>query len=95
MSTVADVNVDDITKISSGIILGLVVIGGILFLAISAMLVRLVIVIVVIGLGIAIWLQREHVTSEISKKECNLNATYFGFHLDAPNSVKQACAQQK
>jgi hypothetical protein len=95
VTSVQAVNVNDITKISAGIILGLLVIGGILFLAIGRLLARLVIVVVVVGLGVAIWLQRINVTDQISKNKCNFGATFFGFHLDAPKDIKQACAQKQ
>jgi hypothetical protein len=89
------VNINDITKITAGILLGLLVIGGILFLVISALIARLIIVIVVVGLGIALWLQRNHVTDEISKNKCNFSATYFGFHLDPSKPIKDFCAHKK
>jgi hypothetical protein len=94
MTSIEAVNVNDITKITSGIILGLLVIGGLLFLMIGALIARIVIVIVVIGLGIALWLQRNHVTDEISKNKCNFSATFFGFHLDPSQAIKDACAHK-
>jgi len=93
MSSLEALNVDQITKVTAGSILGLVVIGLLLLLVISALVGRLIVIIVVVGLGIALWLQRDHVTNEISKDKCHLSATFFGFHLDAPQSVVQACKQ--
>jgi hypothetical protein len=94
MTSVQAVNVDDITKITAGIILGLLVIGGLLALVISAVIGRLIVLIVVVGLGIALWLQRNQVTDEISKNKCNFNATYFGFHLDPSQAIKDFCAHK-
>ena len=49
--------------------------------------------VVVIVLGILVWQQRTSVQDEFDKHKCDLSATFFGIHLDAPDSVKQACAQ--
>jgi hypothetical protein len=84
----------NITKIGIVVIIALVVIGLLLSFVITAILGRLVILIVVVVLGALVWQQRTHIENQINKNKCNLNATFFGFHLDAPDSVKQACAKQ-
>jgi hypothetical protein len=60
-------------------------------MVITAIVGRVIILAIVVGLGIWVWQQRGHVKDEINSHKCNLNATFFGFHLDAPDSVKQAC----
>jgi ABC-type iron transport system FetAB permease component len=81
----------DITKVGIGVIIALVVIGFVLSLIISALIGRLLVIAIVVVLGIVVWTQRNHVENSFDKHKCDLNATFFGIHLNAPNSVKQAC----
>jgi hypothetical protein len=91
MSSVAALNVQDITKVGVIVIVALVVVGVVLSLIITALIGRLVILAVVVVLAVFVWQQRGHVKDEINAHKCDLNATFFGIHLDAPNSVKQVC----
>ena len=84
-------NAGDITKIGVIAIIALVVIGILLSLVITAVIGRLIILAVVIVLGVFVWQQRTSVRDSFDKHKCDLNATFFGVHLDAPDSVKQAC----
>jgi Na+/proline symporter len=84
-------NAGDITKVGLIIIAVLVVIGILLSIAITALVGRLIILVVVVVLAIFVWQQRGHVKDSFDKHKCDLNATFFGVHLDAPDSVKQAC----
>jgi hypothetical protein len=81
----------DVTKIGVGIIIALVVIGALLSLIITHIIGRLIILVVVVALGIAVWLQRTNVHDDIDAHKCDLSTTFFGVHIDAPQSVKQAC----
>jgi hypothetical protein len=81
----------DITKIGIGIIIALVVIGFLLSLLITAIIGRVIVVAVVIGLGIWVWQQRSSVQDAYTKNRCDLHATFFGVHLDAPKDVVQYC----
>jgi protein-S-isoprenylcysteine O-methyltransferase Ste14 len=81
----------DITKIGVGVIIALVVIGGLLSLLITAIIGRVIILVVVVALGIFVWQQRTSIQDSINAHKCDLSATFFGIHLDAPASVKQAC----
>jgi hypothetical protein len=84
----------DVTKIGVGIIIALVVIGFLVGLLITALLGRLVIAVVVIVLGIFVWQQRSSVENKINHAKrgaCNFSATFFGIHLDAPDSVRNKC----
>jgi protein-S-isoprenylcysteine O-methyltransferase Ste14 len=90
MAAVA-LNSENITQIGIVIIVALVVIGALLSIVITALIARIIILVVVVGLAIFVWQQRTHVKDEINSHKCNLHATFFGFHLDAPQSVVTAC----
>jgi protein-S-isoprenylcysteine O-methyltransferase Ste14 len=91
MSTVEALNAQDITKVGVIVIVALVVIGALLSIVITALVGRIIILVVVVVLGLFVWQQRTHIQDKINKNQCDLNATFFGIHLDAPDSVKQAC----
>jgi 4-hydroxybenzoate polyprenyltransferase len=91
MSTVEAIGSGDITKIGIGIIVALVVIGALLSFVITALIGRIAIIVVVVVLGIFVWQQRTHVEDRINSNKCDLTATFFGIHVDAPDHVKQAC----
>jgi hypothetical protein len=80
----------NITKIGVGVIIALVVIGILLSLVITAIVGRIIILVVVVVLGVFVWQQRSSIEDKISKQSCNL--TFFGMHLDPPDSLKQHCA---
>jgi uncharacterized membrane protein YkvI len=91
MQRVEALNVQDITKVGVIITIALVLIGILLSIVITALIARVIILLVVVVLAIFVWQQRSHVKDEINAHKCNLHATYFGFHLDAPQSVISAC----
>lgn len=91
MATVAALNAADITKVGVIVIVALVVIGALLSIVITAVIGRLVVLAVVIVLGVFVWQQRTHIEDSINTHKCDLNATFFGIHLDAPQAVKNAC----
>jgi multisubunit Na+/H+ antiporter MnhE subunit len=93
MSSVDAIGSSDITKIGVGIIVALIVLGALLSFVITALIGRVVILVVVVVLGIFVWQQRTHVEDRVNSHKCDLNATFFGVHLDAPDRVKQACQQ--
>ena len=84
----------DVTTLGVGLTAALVVVGLLLVMAVKALVVRVVTVAVVIVLGVVVWQQREHVEDAYSTRNCDLGATYFGIHLDAPDSVRRACEQR-
>ena len=57
----------------------------------TSLVVRVVIVVIAVALGIYVWQQRSVIESRISKDKCQLNTTFFGIHVKAPNDVVQAC----
>jgi uncharacterized membrane protein (DUF4010 family) len=91
MSSVAALNANDITKVGVIVIVALVVVGALLSMVITAIVGRIIILALVIVAGVFVWQQRTHIKDEINTNKCNLQATFFGIHLDAPDSVKQAC----
>jgi hypothetical protein len=94
MSNVEALNAGNITKIGVIAIVALVVIGALLSIVITALIGRIIILVVVVVLGAFVWQQRGHVQDEFNKHKCDLNATFFGIHLDAPQSVKDVCVAQ-
>jgi hypothetical protein len=91
MPTVEALSSQNITQIGLVVIGALVLIGVLLSVLITAIVGRLIMLTIVVALGILVWQQRTHIEDEINKNKCNLSATFFGVHLDAPASVKQAC----
>ena len=91
MTTVSAISSDNITTIGVGLIVAVVVIGALLSFLLTRLIARVIILVVVIVLGVFVWQQRNHVRDAVNMHACNLNATFFGVHVDAPASVKQAC----
>ena len=82
---------DNITKIGLIIIAAVVLIGLLLSIVITALVARIVILVLVIGLGILVWQQRTHLKDKFDN--CDTQATFFGIHFDAPQSVTDRCNQ--
>jgi protein-S-isoprenylcysteine O-methyltransferase Ste14 len=80
---------DNITKIGVIVIVALFVIGALLSIVITALVARIVIAVVVVGLAIFVWQQRTHIKDQFDK--CDFSATFFGVHLDAPHSLQTHC----
>lgn len=83
----------NVTRIGLIVIAALVVVGLLLSLVLTALVARIVILVVVIGLGIFVWQQRTHIKDQFDK--CHFGATFFGIHMDAPQSLHQRCQQIK
>jgi protein-S-isoprenylcysteine O-methyltransferase Ste14 len=81
----------DITKVGVIVIVALLLIGALLSIVITALIGRIIILVVVVVAAVLVWQQRTHIKDQINSHKCDLNATFFGIHLDAPDSVKQAC----
>ena len=79
----------DITKIGVGVIIGLVVLGFLMSLIITAIVGRIIILVLVVGLGAWVWQQRTTLKDDIDK--CHLSTTFFGIHVSAPKSVVDHC----
>jgi hypothetical protein len=85
----------DITKVGVIVIVAVVVIGALLSIVITALIGRLVVLALVLVAAGFVWQQRTHIEDSINKRACNLGATFFGIHLDAPQSVRSACSSAK
>jgi protein-S-isoprenylcysteine O-methyltransferase Ste14 len=93
MSSVQALNSNDITKVGVIVIIALVVIGLLLSIVITALVGRIVILVVVVVLGVLVWQQRTHIKDRFD--DCKLQATFFGIHLDAPQSVIDECNKRR
>jgi hypothetical protein len=82
---------NQITAIGIGATVVVIVIGVLLALVITAVVGRLIILIVVIALGVVIWQQRAEIQDHVNK--CELNMSFVGVHVDAPQSVVDKCKQ--
>jgi nitrous oxidase accessory protein NosD len=80
---------DNITKIGLIIIVAVLVIGLLLSIVITALVARIVIAVLVIGLAVLVWQQRTHLKDKFDN--CDLQATFFGVHFQAPQSVEDKC----
>jgi hypothetical protein len=89
-ATVVALDVGDLTKIGIGVTIALVVIGFLLSLIITAIIGRLLILAVVVVLAVVFWQQRSSIEDKVTNK-CDLSATFFGVHVDAPQSAVAAC----
>jgi hypothetical protein len=89
MGVVHALESSDIGKIGVGVIIAIVVIGALLSLVITALVGRVIILIIVVALGIFVWQQRTSIEDHV--KKCELNMTFVGIHVHAPESVRKAC----
>jgi hypothetical protein len=89
MQHVAALDAGNITKIGVGVIIALVVLGILLSLIVTAIVGRIVIAVVVVLVGVFVWQQRSSIENKIHSKNCDL--TFFGMHLDPPDSLKKHC----
>jgi len=89
--TAVALNSSNITKIGIVIIIAIVVIGALLSIVLTALVARIVILVVVVGLAILVWQQRTHIKDQVDN--CKLDATFFGVHISAPQSVQQKCLE--
>jgi len=89
MAAVEALSSSDVTKVGIIVIVALVVIGALISIVITAIVGRIIVLVVVVGLAVLVWQQRTHVKNQIDK--CNLSVSFFGIHLDAPDSAVKAC----
>jgi protein-S-isoprenylcysteine O-methyltransferase Ste14 len=89
MAAVEALSSSDITKVGIIVIVALVVIGALLSIVITAIVGRIIVLVVVVALAVLVWQQRGHVKDQI--ESCHPSATFFGVHLDTPDSVQRKC----
>ena len=92
MHSLSGLNSDQIGKIGIGAIIAVVVIGLLLGMIISAIVGRILILVIVVALGAYIWQQRASIEDHVHK--CDLNMSFFGVHVNAPANVVQQCHAQ-
>jgi hypothetical protein len=92
MATVEALSSGDVTKVGLIVTAALVLIGVLLSIVITAVIGRVVILVLVVAAGFIVWQQRAHVEDQLNN--CDLSVSFFGFHLTAPDSVQQACVNQ-
>lgn len=90
MSAMA-LNDAQIRNVSIGTIVAVVIVGLILCLFIHAVVGRIIVLLVVIGLGVLVWSQR--VTIENHVKNCDTNVSFFWVHVQLSDSVQARCQQ--
>lgn len=85
---------DDVTAIGVGIIVVIVVLGFLLSLVFAKIVAKLLVLVVVVGLGFLVWQQRSSVEDKIKEKACS-GYTFFGIHVDPPDDVatSKTCAE--
>lgn len=83
--------ISGVRNIGTGLLIGLVVVAILLALIVKSLVGRIVVVVVVIALGTYVWQQRTSIEHKLTKNKCQLSATFFGIHVNAPNDVVQAC----
>jgi uncharacterized membrane protein len=86
----AALNAGDVTKIGVGVIVVLVVLGLLLGLLITAIIGRVILAVVVVVLAVIVWQQRTSIENKIDKRDCNFS--FFGVHLDPPQSLQRVCS---
>lgn len=74
-------------------IVGVVVVGLLVSLVVTAVVGRVVLAVVVIGLGALLWTQRQTIEHRINK--CDTNVTFLGIDLQLSASAEQHCAELK
>jgi hypothetical protein len=79
----------DVTKIGIGAIVAIVVIGILLSMLITALIGRVIVLIVVVLLAVFVWVQRSSIEDKIHEHKCHF--TFFGVHLDPPQSLQKYC----
>lgn len=84
---------DDISAVGIGVIVVIVVLGFLLSLVFAKIVAKLIVLIIVVGLGFLVWQQRTAVENKIHAKACS-GYTFFGVHVDPPDSVAKACNQK-
>lgn len=89
MTSVAALDSSQITKIGIGVIIGLVVLGFVLSLIVTAIIGRVIIAVVVVALAVLVWQQRTVIQDHV--KKCQLDMSFLGVHVNAPDHVVQAC----
>jgi hypothetical protein len=87
---VAALDAGDVTKLGVGVIVALIVVGLVIGALITALLARVVLAVVVVVLAVVVWQQRTSIEHRIGQHKCGFS--FFGVHLDPPDSLKNVCS---
>jgi protein-S-isoprenylcysteine O-methyltransferase Ste14 len=82
---------DQVTAIGIGVIAVIVVLGFLLSLVFAKIVMKIIVLLVVVGLGLLVWQQRTSVENKIKDKACS-GYTFFGIHFDPPDDIQKNCA---
>ncbi len=84
-----DVDLDTVK--TWALVLGIVVpLGGVvLALVVKSVLMKVLILVVALGIGFAVWSQRAALLDYV--ETCRGKATFFGVEVKVPKSVREAC----
>ncbi len=89
MNTVEALQSSDVNKVGVGLIIAVVVVGILVLLAVGALIARIIVLLVILGLGLVIWQQRGVVQDRI--KNCHLSTSYLGIKVQAPDDIIAQC----
>ncbi len=89
MSASAALTTDQIGTLAVGVIIGLIAIGVIVSLVMTKAIGRVILAVVVIGLGILVWTQRTSLEDSVNK--CDANVSYFGIHVNLSAATQARC----
>ncbi len=76
-----------------GIIIGVIILGIIMSLVIQAIVGRIIVIVLALVVAFVVYKQRDNLEQRV--KNCDTNLSFFGFHVQTSDSVKQACATAK
>jgi hypothetical protein len=82
---------DQIGKLAIGVIVGVVLLGFIAGRIVNAVIARIIIALVVIGVGVLVWSQRNSIETRV--KNCDTNISFFGFHTTLGTTAQARCGQ--
>jgi hypothetical protein len=81
----------DLTNLGIGVIVGLVVVGFLQSMIITALVARVVILALVVAAGVWVWHERTSIKDDIDR--CHLSGSFFGVHVSAPADVARRCRE--
>ena len=88
-SGITALNAGNVTALGIGVIAALIVIGIVLTALVTAIIGRILVFVVMVVLAVVVWQQRSTIENRISQHKCNFS--FFGVHLDPPDSLKKYC----
>ncbi|HEV7193043.1 MAG TPA: hypothetical protein VGN35_07525 [Jatrophihabitantaceae bacterium] len=93
MTSIA-LNAKQVPNIGIGAVIAVAVVALLLVVFLSSLVIRVVVVVLAVALGAYVWQQRTVIANRITKDKCQLNTTFLGLHVKAPEDVVKACQQR-